>query len=213
MTRAHRSMSNRIRAASASAASGCASNPIVAYCATTSGRLRISVVARAKHVDRLLRHVLRAVEGVPRRHLEIGHAGLRHGRHVRQLGQSPRRRHRERAHLLGFDRRPQPAIGIDDEVDVVAQQRHRELGRPAIGHHREIELLDRFEQQRREIIGGAGARCADAHHAGLRPRGGDPLLERLVRRRGGVDEQVGELADPDDRLHLRGADRALRETG
>jgi hypothetical protein len=53
--------------------------------------------------------------------------------------------------------RSQSAIGIDDQIDVITQQRYSEFGGTAIGHNCKIELLYRLEYKCCEVIGRASA--------------------------------------------------------
>jgi hypothetical protein len=56
---------------------------------------------------------------------------------------------RKNGHIpdIGFctNLRSQSAIGIDDQIDVITQQRYSEFGGTTIGHNCKIELLYRLE--------------------------------------------------------------------
>ena len=167
-------------------------------------RVRENVVQRrVQLVDDGLGRARRRVEPVPSCHLELGDAGFLHGRNVRQLKRALRPARRDGARLAAVESRLERGVEIDRHLDIVAQQRHHDVGRGAKRHHDDIDAGHRFEQFGGEILRAADSDGADIERTGLFVRGLEEITERLeCATMRCTDKVTLEIADRGNRHEL-----------
>ncbi len=170
----------------------------------------------------LVGEVARRDDAAPVRELDVV-PGLGRGRHVGQQVRALGARDRERPDGPGLDLLRVLADARDPGADLVAEQRGERLAAARVGDvveepaHLGRRHVGRLEEHPREdVVGPAGGAAGDGDGLAVRHDVVDEVLERLVRRRRGHDDDEGLLGEArgdrggvlDAGLRLVGLDRA-----
>jgi hypothetical protein len=148
------------------------------------------------------RQALRPDDALPRIHVDVLHAGFGHRRHVGQHRRALGSGHRQGPELAALD-------VLQDGVHVL--ERRVDLGAEQVGDRRAAALVRNVqsaaaalqpEQLGGEVVAGTVARRGEAHLVGIRLLVGDHVGQRLVRRRGGYDQNIRRLDRHGDRIEI-----------